>query len=168
MFFSCLGANNSPGKTTIVKDQRKDSELGLTNLKYLVVDTTTQLQSKYFDVEDSTFFGFDQSIADVSLDTDIGYVVFSCNGDYSLAFVDGHNGFQVIGITKIGVLNENEEFIQYLYPLKKNDELVFGIVKLIKDQVITTKAWKVQSNRRITQLNPKAVDFTDSYYADTD
>jgi len=170
LLFSCQGSNKVPDKSISKHVQLQKNRIVIKNLEYLVVDTTTQLQDKYFNEVDSTFFGFKEYLMHVSFGSDNGYVVFSNGEEFMVALVKGDNEFKVkvIGITRIEGIKDDEEFTQLIYPYDSLDNKIFGIIKLVNDKVVTIKAWKVGSKKRFEQLVPSTVDFTESYYTDKD
>jgi len=140
--------------------------------KKLVLDTTTALQNKYFEVDDSLFFGYEKDLILVSIgEKQLGYIVFTKVKELFVSLVEWTDGFKVIGIVKLPTLKDNEQLIQCLYPVKNQClQMTFGVIEIGNtDEVKTIRAWQINENdRTIEQISPSLVDFTESYNADTD
>jgi len=138
----------------------------------LKLDTTTILQNQYFVEDDSLFFGYEKDLIQLSVgEGELGYIVFTKDKELMVSLVEWKDGFKVIGIAKLPSLNDKEELIQCLYPIKNQCvHLTFGVIEIINnDEVKTIRAWQINENdKTIEQISPSSVDFTESYNADTD
>ena len=172
ILFSCQFSHNKTTENKLSEARTEKTVDKLINFKtaQLKLDTTTTFQNKYFEVEDSLFFGLKEFIIEVDLGDDLGYVVFAKDNGLNAALIKYENErHKVIGITRIPNLKGKQEFVQGLYPESIRKFRTFGVVEVKEDKVKTIRAWKINNkNKCFEQIDPTTIDFTDSYNADTD
>jgi hypothetical protein len=145
-------------------------EAGIYEPTKLPLETTTDLQDRYFKEDDSTFLGFEKILIDVSFGESIGYVVFAQNNQFKVALIEWQKGFKVIGIATLASTISTGEFIQGLYPSNRWKFKTFGRIELTKtNSVRTLQAWQINDkDKSIEEINPLTVDFTESYNTETE
>jgi len=172
ILFSCQSSHNKTTENQISETGTEKNVGKLNNVKtvQLKLDTTTTFQNKYFEVDDSLFFGLETFITEADLGDDLGYLVFAKDNGLSVALIKYENErHKVIGITRIPNLKGKEEFVQGLYPESIRKFRTFGVIEVNEDKVKTIRAWRINNkNKCFEQINPTTVDFTDSYNTDTD
>lgn len=163
--FGCSNIQTSKDvETSSVIDfamQHKQAEIYPIELK---IDTTSQFQNKQIEPEDSLFFGNEKFLTHLIEGDETGYVLFSDSLGFQIALIDWANGYKVIGVTRISVLSQGEEYIELLYSNSPITSITFGIIKPLGSEIKTIKAWRINDSKKlIEEIDPSTVDFTETY-----
>ena len=145
-----------------------ENELEGCEAKKIDLDTLSPLIHRIIH-PDSTSNDID--IFSINTSNNFGYSVFEYKKEkYLSLLIEKENGYEIVGTTKLNNISEKGEIADFCQSSCSGDFLCSAYVVAEKSGKITTiKAWRINEKAKsLEEINPSAVDCTDSYYTDYD
>jgi hypothetical protein len=167
---SCNQIENKKEKSNELSDSTNLDRLVLQacNTSQIVLDTLSSLTHKIIS-PDSIMK--DLNIISLNANNDFGYAVIEFEQKKYLSLIIGKDKkYEILGTARMENISPKAEIVNFCQSSCKGNSVFSAYVIEEKDgKVRTVKAWKVNEDAMaLEEVNPDAVDCTDSFYNDYD